>query len=693
MPAPPHAFLAAVLLLAACGGKPPPAPVVTLVPPRGYGPDDALGDHGRRLARRRPMGGPGAGRRAGGHRRRRQARRDAARRGPGQGAAQSVDRCSARGDTLYVGDWGLRQTSRWTLDGRFAGAIPAPDALRGVLPRAPRRRRPLLPRARARGRAPTARATATPPPWCGPRPALDRADTLARLAPLDIAEVAGDAGRRFERRVFSGADQWGALPDGSLWVARVYENRVDWRDPDGQVDPGRAAAGPRARGDPLRPRAVPAPVSARAPQHGRAAAVRPVKPPFEAGLTGAGDEVVAGEEPRARSIRAAATTWWTARAGCGRRSACRAGGVSSPWRRAPCWSPSRPAAASGCSDSPCPRRPRAHEFRSRPFVRFRRSSRMKLAASLCTLVLLTAGCTPAESQGGLTLEKKLPVTLRAAEQRGRAGRRPRGLRGHQGEAVPRRRPPDRQGGHARHPGGFADQERAAGAVQVPRLGGAPGGRHGRAGGLQRAAHHALERGRASRSACCRSSRSPGTAPVLVYDTVGHGYKVDYQAVLGGAEPGSTVAAGQRAGAAHRAQDRQGGYGGATSPRPNTATRCSASRRSRRRRCSRPNDFFGVLPNGTAWLARGHENRVDWRSPDRHVDAGQAARVYQDARHPGRPRPGAGPGARARQAVRHAAGPARSSIRSPTPSRRSISRWAGRTARSGCSGRARRRMPR
>ena len=36
---------------------------------------------------------------------------------------------------------------------------------------------------------------------------------------------------------------------------------------------------------------------------------------------------------------------------------------------------------------------------------------MKLAASLCTLVLLTAGCTPAQSQGGLTLEKKLPVTF------------------------------------------------------------------------------------------------------------------------------------------------------------------------------------------------------------------------------------------------------------------------------------------
>ena len=34
---------------------------------------------------------------------------------------------------------------------------------------------------------------------------------------------------------------------------------------------------------------------------------------------------------------------------------------------------------------------------------------MKLAQWFCTLALLTLACTPAESQGGLTLEKKLPA--------------------------------------------------------------------------------------------------------------------------------------------------------------------------------------------------------------------------------------------------------------------------------------------
>ena len=47
------------------------------------------------------------------------------------------------------------------------------------------------------------------------------------------AEMIGEQGRRFERRVFSGTDKWGILPDGAVWVARVYHNRVDWRSPDG----------------------------------------------------------------------------------------------------------------------------------------------------------------------------------------------------------------------------------------------------------------------------------------------------------------------------------------------------------------------------------------------------------------------------------------------------------------------------
>jgi hypothetical protein len=36
----------------------------------------------------------------------------------------------------------------------------------------------------------------------------------------------------------------------------------------------------------------------------------------------------------------------------------------------------------------------------------------------------------------------------------------------------------------------------------------------------------------------------------------------------------------------------------------------------------PNDFFGVLPDGTVWVARARQNRVDWRSPDGHWTRGK-----------------------------------------------------------------------
>jgi hypothetical protein len=194
------------------------------------------------------------------------------------------------GDTLYVGDWGLRRTSRWTLEGRFVDALPTTDAVRGALPSArdgagrfylELRPRPGPDGQGNRDSAAVLRTT----------PTLARADTVARLAPLDIAQVTTDAGQRFERRIFSGADLWGALPDGSLWLGRVNNNRVDWRDP----------AGKWTRGDPLPDRVLevtrydrelfirrfPAELRSTAEQLPFA----PVKPPFEAGLTSPAGEV------------------------------------------------------------------------------------------------------------------------------------------------------------------------------------------------------------------------------------------------------------------------------------------------------------------------------------------------------------------------------------------------------------------
>jgi hypothetical protein len=192
-------------------------------------------------------------------------------------------------DTLYVGDWGLRRLTLWAA-GRLARAIPAPTVTRGTLPR-------------ARDSAGNFYLDLYPPPGpdgSGNRdsaavvrtdPALSRADTIARLAPLDIAEVVAEAGRRFERRVFSGIDRWGVLPDGWVWVARVYENRVDWRSPQGRW----------VRGEPLPDRVLEVTRYDRElffrrfpPELRRTAQELPfaaLKPPFEAGLTGPTGEV------------------------------------------------------------------------------------------------------------------------------------------------------------------------------------------------------------------------------------------------------------------------------------------------------------------------------------------------------------------------------------------------------------------
>ncbi len=141
------------------------------------------------------------------------------------------------GDSLYVGDWGLQRTTVWTPAGKLVGTIPASGALRGVLPEgrdaegqlylelAPR---PGPDGSGNRDSAAVLRASAN----------LSRVDTVARLAPVDLSEVTGDAGHRFERRVLSGKDHWGVLPDGTVWVARVYQNRVDWIGRQGKVTPG-----------------------------------------------------------------------------------------------------------------------------------------------------------------------------------------------------------------------------------------------------------------------------------------------------------------------------------------------------------------------------------------------------------------------------------------------------------------------
>jgi hypothetical protein len=103
----------------------------------------------------------------------------------------------------------------------------------------------------------------------------------------------------------------------------------------------------------------------------------------------------------------------------------------------------------------------------------------------------------------------------------------------------------------------------------------------------------------------------GKTPILLYDTVGHGYKIDYQAVLGGSDPGQPIRPDSipvlrialKTGVVDTvARLAAPEYGDATfGEQVQQAAKVFA-----------PNDHFGVLPDGSAWVARGRENRVDWR---------------------------------------------------------------------------------
>jgi hypothetical protein len=210
--------------------------------------------------------------------------------GPGSKELRHPATLFRAGDTLYVGDWGMRRTGLWTRDGRLVGSIPTADAVRGTLPRARDSMgrfyldlypRPGLDGSGNRDSAAVLRLDSN----------SKRVDTLARLAPLDMAEVTGDAGRRFERRVFGGIDRWGVLPDGSVWLARVYDNRVHWRDPGGkwtrgQALPDRVLEVTRYDRE-LFIRGFPPELRATA----QALPFAPIKPPFEAGFTSPDREV------------------------------------------------------------------------------------------------------------------------------------------------------------------------------------------------------------------------------------------------------------------------------------------------------------------------------------------------------------------------------------------------------------------
>jgi hypothetical protein len=135
------------------------------------------------------------------------------------------------GDSVYLADWQRRRLTAWSRTGVLGGSIPAADALRGALPRSRDNQgrwyfeiRP-VPGPDGSGNRDSAAIVRTTAD-------LSQRDTIARLAPPELVEVISDGRRRMERRLLSGQDRWGVTRDGRVWIARVSENRVDWRAGD-----------------------------------------------------------------------------------------------------------------------------------------------------------------------------------------------------------------------------------------------------------------------------------------------------------------------------------------------------------------------------------------------------------------------------------------------------------------------------
>lgn len=136
------------------------------------------------------------------------------------------------GDTVYVGDYGLQRVTAWLPDGRRVDAVPTPNALRGAFPRA-----------RDAAGQWYFELTSAPGSAGGIRDSgavvrgnamLTTFDTVARVAPPELAEIEEQGRVVLQPLALAGRDRWDVLRDGTVWVARVQTNQVWWYPPGGE---------------------------------------------------------------------------------------------------------------------------------------------------------------------------------------------------------------------------------------------------------------------------------------------------------------------------------------------------------------------------------------------------------------------------------------------------------------------------
>jgi len=115
----------------------------------------------------------------------------------------------------------------------------------------------------------------------------------------------------------------------------------------------------------------------------------------------------------------------------------------------------------------------------------------------------------------------------------------------------------------------------------------------------------------------------GYNPAIVFDTLGHAYKADYRAIMGGLNPGEPV----RTDSAPLLRFARESAASADTLNMLKLPGMGEGQFGEEKKgvpvVFDPSDAFGATPDGWVWIARAADNRVDWRSPDGKWTAGPA----------------------------------------------------------------------
>jgi hypothetical protein len=102
---------------------------------------------------------------------------------------------------------------------------------------------------------------------------------------------------------------------------------------------------------------------------------------------------------------------------------------------------------------------------------------------------------------------------------------------------------------------------------------------------------------------------------VVYDTLGHAYKADYRAILGGLNPGEIIRTDSAPVLRFVRENAVAADTLAMLRLPAMGEGQFGEEKKTIPVVFDPTDAFGVSPDGWLWVARASSNSIDWRSPD------------------------------------------------------------------------------